>query len=252
MRYFDALIEAHRVGVVSDHVHLGLGSAPTLDEAQEAMAERHLTALALIDGQVVVDVGCGFGGALRRIDARFRRMHLVGVNIDCRQIDIASQGAWCNPVDWRLCDAANFAEERSFADRLLSLEAMFHFPDPAGFLSAAARALKPGGIMVGSTILLGSAGPSRRVVCDGFAPWPHPDLTLDELIAIAERAGLAVRAVEDLSPDCIPAFSFMCPPCPANLTDDPVTELKRLFQTGAASYPMLVLERDQAGGKTQK
>ena len=260
LSYFDGLLEARRLGLVSDHVHLGLsgeaGPGPSLDAAQEAMTLHHLRHLQVGAGANVVDVGCGFGGSLRVLDGQVAGLGLTGVNVDARQIEVARGGVWHSPVEWMLCDAAAFSDGRvQWADRILSLEAMFHFPDLAGFLAASAKALRPGGRMVASTILFdaGADATSVAVVCAGFGPWPRPGLNLSELCALAEGAGLAVVQVEDLASRCVRAFDWMSTPCPPEVTDTPVTELRRLFEAGAASYPLLVLEpQDQAGGKTQK
>lgn len=250
MGYIDSLIDARRAGHVSDHIHLGLFADPslTLDQAQEAMARHHISALDLRDGLGVVDVGCGFGGSLRMVDHQFLAK-LTAVNLDPRQIALAREGEWRNPVDWLSCDAAAFSDTRAaWADRILSLEAMFHFPDPAAFLHACARALRPGGLLVVSTILLNDS-PSAHAVAKGFAPWPLPEMTLDDLIAMALATGFQVKEMQNLAPLCLPGFDWMCPPPPPELTDHPVIELRRLFTAGQASYPMLVL---QAGGNTQK
>ena len=258
LSYFDGLLEARRQGLVSDHVHLGLfvAAGQTLATAQEAMSLHHLRLLEVTEGASVVDVGCGFGGSLRMLDGQVDRLRLTGVNVDLRQIEVARGGLWRNPVDWQLCDAAAFSNHRAaWADRILSLEAMFHFPDLAGFFAASARALRPGGRMVASTILFGTrADPaSVAVVSAGFGPWPRPELGLAELCDMAHSAGLAMLQVEGLAQRCLPSFDWMCPPCPAKLTDNPVIELRRLFEAGAASYPLMVLvSQDQAGGKTQK
>ena len=250
MGYIDSLIDARRAGHVSDHIHLGLFAGPslTLDAAQVAMARHHMAALDLRDGQSVVDVGCGFGGTLHMVDKDFLGK-LTGVNIDPRQIALAREGAWRNPVDWLTCDASAFSEGRlAWADRILSLEAMFHFPDPAGFFAACARALRPGGRLVVSTILL-DRSLSARAVAQGFAPWPVPEMTLDDLTGMATHAGFQVQDIQNLAPLTLPGFDWMCPPPPPDITDHPVIELRRLFTSGQASYPMLIL---QAGGKTQK
>jgi SAM-dependent methyltransferase len=248
MSYFDGLLEARRQGLVSEHVHLGLfdaDSGQTLASAQEAMSLHHLHHLAVTAGAIVVDVGCGFGGSLRLLDGRLDGLHLTGVNVDPRQIEVAGGGVWRSAVDWQLCDAAAFSDGRAeWADRILSLEAMFHFPDLAGFFAASTRALRPGGRMVASTILFGTEADaaSVAVICAGFGPWPHPAMSLTGLCDLARAAGLAVGLVEDLAQRCRPGFDWMCPPCPDKLTDNPVIELRRLFEAGTASYPLLVLE----------
>ncbi len=248
LSYFDGLFEARRLGLVSDHVHLGLFAdavqGQTLAMAQDEMSMHHLRHLEVSEGGHVVDVGCGFGGTLRRLDQQSGGLSLTGVNVDPRQIEIARRGIWRSPVDWLLCDAAAFSNNRQrWADAILSLEAMFHFPDLAGFFAASAQALRRGGRMVASTILFGSGAEpaSVAVVCAGFGPWPRPDLGLTELCGVAESAGLDVLHVEDLAPRCLQSFDWMCPHCPEKVTDNPVTELRRLFESGAASYPLLVL-----------
>lgn len=248
--YIDSLIAARRAGHVSDHIHLGLFADPslTLDQAQEAMAARHIAALDLTDGLSVVDVGCGFGGSLRMVDNQFLSK-LTAVNFDARQLALARETPWRNPVDWLCCDAAAFSDGREgWADRVLSLEALFHFPDPSGFFHACARALRPSGRLVVSTILLDDSL-SAQAVAQGFAPWPHPSMALADLTAMAEAAGFAVLGVQDLGPLCRPGFDWMCPSPPPRITDNAVVELRRLFEAGRASYPMLIC---QAGGKTQK
>ena len=102
--------------------------------------------------------------------------------------------------------------------------------------------------LIVSTILLDDS-PSAQAVAQGFAPWPRPTNTLDDLTRMAQDAGFAVEAIHDLGPLCLPGFDWMCPPPPPKLTDHPVIELRRLFETGRASYPMLIC---QPGGKTQK
>lgn len=67
-------------------------------------------------------------------------------------------------------------------------------------------------------------------------------MSLTGLCDLARAAGLAVGLVEDLAQRCRPGFDWMCPPCPDKLTDNPVIELRRLFEAGTASYPLLVLE----------
>lgn len=252
--YFDSLIASRREGFISDHVHLGLfdGTKPdqTLDEAQTAMSQLHLDHLGVREGDTIVDVGCGFGGTLRLLDATVSHLHLTGVNIDPRQIELAKDGAWHNPVTWQQCDAARFSDGRhDWADRILSLEALFHFPDPAGFFAAAATALRPGGRLVVSTILLAGENrspdtlPSIKVVCQGFAPWPFPDMAEADVCNLAKAAGLNLLFTQNVSTGCLPGFDWMAPAYPPQITDNPVTELRRLFETGRASYVLFVLDK---------
>ncbi len=264
--YFDGLIASRREGLISDHVHLGLFDAATpnqtLDDAQTAMSQLHLAHLGVCEGATIVDVGCGFGGTLRLLDATFSPLNLTGVNIDPRQIDLAREGPWQNPVTWLLSDAARFSEGRhGWADRILSLEALFHFPDPAGFLTAAATALRAGGRLVFSTIILAGKDhapdtlSSIKAVCQGFGPWPFPDMAEDDLCTMAKAAGFELLLTQNVTSRCLPGFDWMVPACPPQITDNPVIELRRLFENGCASYVLFVLDKPAtvyAGGNTQK
>lgn len=248
MSYFDNLIEAHLRGHVSDHVHLGLfrdtGQVQTLDVAQIAMVLHHLSHIKLTDGASFIDIGCGFGGTLRLIDRKLNNATLTGVNIDPRQIKISSSGQWRNPVNWLLCDAANFSKGRAeWADGILSLEALFHFPNPSGFFAECAKALRPDGKMVISTILLSpkSNSSSIETICNGFQPWPFPYMTLCDLYDMSNNAELEIFHHENLAPFCLPSFDWMSSPCPSNRTENPIIELRRLFEAKHASYQMLVL-----------
>jgi len=264
--YFDSLIAARRDSVISEHVHLGLfdDSLPdqTLDEAQAAMSLLHLAHLEAHERDTIVDIGCGFGGTLRVLDATMRPINLIGVNVDPRQIELAKAEPWRNPVIWDICDAAHFStDRRNWVDRILSLEALFHFPDPAGFLNACASALRPGGRLVFSTISLAGSqttpdiSAAIQTVCRGFAPWPFPDMGNEDLCSLAKAAGLELRLTQDISTRCLRGFDWMAPPCPPQITDNPVIELRRLFENGRARYLLFVLDKPmavQTGGKTQK
>ena len=53
----------------------------------------------IVDGQAVLEVGCGFGGTISLINEEFHDLKIVGVNIDQRQIDQAKQKVFQNGND---------------------------------------------------------------------------------------------------------------------------------------------------------
>ncbi len=247
--YFEGLISARKAGHISDHVHLGLFDdtklGQSLEAAQIAMSAFHLAHLGACDGDTIVDVGCGFGGTLRMLDAALNTVQLIGVNVDPLQIALAKEGAWRNDILWQLCDAAQFSQGREgWADRILSLEALFHFPDPRGFFDAASAALRPGGRLVFSTICFADAEKAAdvraaiRTVCQGYGPWPLPETTENDLCILAFAAGFELMCLKDISALCLAGFEWMAPPCPAQVTDNPIIELRRLFENGQARYAL--------------
>ena len=252
LAYVDQLIAAYEAGQATDHMHLGWFDKGCdrrdLAAAQDRMVQRHIERLDLAGGQVIVDVGCGLGGPLRVIDAQVRAVRLIGVNIDPRQIAVAKRLHLQAPVEWRLADAARFSVgAEAWADRVLSLEAMFHFPDPQGFLITAAQALRVGGRMVVSTLVLAPDGPDQvaaaQVVCDGYAPWPHPGMTIPDLAAMVAKARLETVEMIDISGPVRPTLALIAPRPPLEITADPVTEFRRLAEAGALRYVLAVLRR---------
>jgi SAM-dependent methyltransferase len=174
--YFDLLIDGFKAGRTGRHVHLGYWDAPPplsspcaaaeFETAQARLADVVIGLADLRDGQSVLDVGCGFGGTLAAIGERWTNMRLTGVNIDPRQLDIcrtvtARAG---NSLSFELADACAMPFDAASLDRVICLEAMFHFSSRADFLREAARLLRPGGRLALTDILLKRPGASEAEV----------------------------------------------------------------------------------------
>ncbi|MBC6472920.1 MAG: hypothetical protein GDA48_08950 [Hormoscilla sp. GM102CHS1] len=90
--YMDFFLEAFDKGdseVIESfgrHAHWGYWEAPTeangsvedFAKATEDMCRKVYVAANVGDGQSVLDVGCGFGGAIASINEGFKNMKLVG------------------------------------------------------------------------------------------------------------------------------------------------------------------------------
>ncbi|KKC00722.1 class I SAM-dependent methyltransferase [Mycolicibacter arupensis] len=161
--YFDLLIDDRPArGELSqlweDQVHWGYWETPnsadgTLADyvaAMELMNGVLLGAGRVADGQTLLDVGSGFGGTIRQINATHSDMALTGLNIDPRQLSAAaavSTPAAGNTIAWFEGDACRLPFEDNSFDRILAVECIFHFPSREKFLVEAARVLKPGGYL---------------------------------------------------------------------------------------------------------
>ena len=82
------------------HVHWGYWPDPAKalgdddDDFARAAEQltRELTALAgIAEGQTVLDTGCGFGGTIASLNARFDDLHMIGLNIDARQLSTRTE-----------------------------------------------------------------------------------------------------------------------------------------------------------------
>jgi SAM-dependent methyltransferase len=169
----------------------------------------------------MLDVGCGFGGTVERIDVRHSNMRLTGINIDRRQLDICRElhSVRANRLQWVQTDACALPFADGSFDVVLCVEAMFHFRSRALFFSEAARVLRAGGSLAGSDIVvspeartLESSGfPIAAVMQEGFGPWPDFWSGEADHVHLAASAGLRGE-VRDVSANVLPSHRFTVPP----------------------------------------
>ena len=167
------------------------------------MNEELVRRAALGPGMAVLDVGCGIGGTLAAIGAEFTR---TGLNIGDDQLAVARRSV--PDVNWVHGDAMAMPFDDGSFDRILCIEAAFHFPSRRGFFEEAARVLRPGGRLVMSDLLVGAGGPPDLValVTSGLGPWPDPYGSEGPLEQIASGLDLEV---EDVTALVAPSFAVL-------------------------------------------
>jgi len=107
-------------------------------------------------GGMIVDCPCGAGPAMRAIPAE---VGYVGVDLSPSMLRRAHERAAVRGLanaEFIEADAAAIPLPANFADLFLSFWGLHCFPDPAAALLEAARILKPGGCLVGSSFLRGT------------------------------------------------------------------------------------------------
>lgn len=238
-RYFDRLVEGLRRGQGGRWVHLGHWDAPpshapgAFARAQARLDEVLLDMAELRDGQRVLDAGCGFGATLEAVNREFAGMHLAGVNVDPRQLELCGTLAPRNGnrLEWHEADACRLPFADASFDRALCIEAMFHFSSRERFFSEAARVLAPGGVLVATDIVLKE---DNDIVRQGFGPWPEP---FADHRALA--GGLVCEAIVDATRETLPSHRYTTPSSPVANPDAMVRaaiELRRLHETGRLQY----------------
>jgi len=219
--YFDELIDAYRRGATGRSVHLGYwrdGNDGDFAAAQALLDQVVIDLAEIAGGQSVLDVGCGFGGTIARINDTDHDMHLTGINIDRRQIDIcrtiASRAG--NVLSWLIGDATRLPFAGLAFDRVCCLEAMFHFASRRQFFAEAARVLKPGGVLAGTDILISPSARAAQFPIDailqaGFGPWPDVWGTDADHTQLARIAGLNGE-IRDITSQVSPSHRYTAPP----------------------------------------
>lgn len=232
-KYFDSMLTGYRQGLVGRFVHLGHWDEPPVDvndntnefqAAQDRLNQAVIDLAELQDGQAVLDVGCGFGGTLACINQRWHNMFLCGANIDSRQLDVCAEivPQHHNWFEWHAADACALPFRDRYFDRIVCVEAMFHFASRQTFLAEAWRILKPHGILAVSdmTVTLpheSHAFPwfcANAIMQDGYGPWPdfgsHFGKNPQDYQPLACEVGLELTQIVDATVATRPSHLFTC------------------------------------------
>jgi 2-polyprenyl-6-hydroxyphenyl methylase/3-demethylubiquinone-9 3-methyltransferase len=159
---------------------------------------RDLKADRPFEGLRLLDIGCG-GGLLAEPMARLGA-DVVGADAAERNIPVARIHAEQSglTIDYRHTTAEAMAAAGEQFDVVLNMEVVEHVADPQGYLTACRELLKPGGLMICSTInrnpksfamAIVGAEYVMRWLPKGTHEWSK-FITPDELYALIRNAGL--------------------------------------------------------------
>jgi 2-polyprenyl-6-hydroxyphenyl methylase / 3-demethylubiquinone-9 3-methyltransferase len=160
--------------------------------------DRDLTAPAPFAGLRILDIGCG-GGLLSEPMARLGAT-VVGADAAPRNIPVAALHAQQSglTIDYRHTTAEDLAAAGEQFDAVLNMEVVEHVSDPLAYLTACKTLLKPGGLMLCSTLnrnpksfMMAIIGAEwvMRWLPKGTHDWKK-FITPDELYDLIRRAGL--------------------------------------------------------------
>ncbi len=159
---------------------------------------RDLTARAPFAGLRILDIGCG-GGLLSEPMARLGA-DVLGADAAPRNIPVAQLHAEQSglTIDYRNITAEALAAAGERFDVVLNMEVVEHVADPQAYLTACQLLLKPGGLMICSTLnrnpksfMMAIVGAEwvMRWLPKGTHDWAK-FITPDELYTLIRNAGL--------------------------------------------------------------
>jgi 2-polyprenyl-6-hydroxyphenyl methylase / 3-demethylubiquinone-9 3-methyltransferase len=162
-----------------------------------AQTDRPLTGLRILD------IGCGGGlvcEPLTRMGARVTGIDPGEETISAARAHAQSQGL---AIDYRAARIEDLVAAGETFDVVTCLEVVEHVPDVSAFLAAAARTVRPGGLLIASTINRTLRSYALAIVAAEYIlRWLPPGthdwnrfVMPDELAIYLKRAGLAAPRV---------------------------------------------------------
>ncbi len=160
--------------------------------------DRDLATAMPFEGLRILDIGCG-GGLLSEPMARLGAT-VVGADAAPRNIPVAQLHAKLSglTIDYRHTTAEDLAAAGERFDVVLNMEVVEHVADPQAYLTACQELLKPGGLMVCSTLNRNSKSFMMAIVGaewvmrwlpKGTHDWAK-FITPEELYTLIRNAGL--------------------------------------------------------------
>ena len=214
-RYYDRNTDsfvAHGEGGAAGALHRAVWG-PGVDDAdgafhyvEDRLAARLRETAAGGRGAHVVDLGCGVGGSLCHLAVRLP-VRGTGLTLSPVQVRHAERRIREAGLSERVrCVEADYCQpppDLPPADLAYAIESLVHGPDPARFLAACARIVRPGGLLaICDDFLRPAEAPAARRTVARFRRGWHLNTLLHphELRALAARAGFEHLATDDLTP----------------------------------------------------
>ncbi len=178
-----------------------LSPSDDLDRAQERKLDYLCRKLRLMQGERLLDIGCGWGGLIMHA-ARHYGVDALGLTLSKPQAELANErirqsglGRSCRV---ELCDYRDLSTRNAF-DKILSVGMYEHVGASAlpNYFEQIWRLLRPGGAFLNQGIAIRNACRPDRFI-DRYV---FPDgelLPIGPLLSMAERSGFEVRDVESL------------------------------------------------------
>lgn len=185
----------------SDFCNFGYWDEDTREphEACENLQARLLSFFPDFHGRVL-DVACGKGATTRHLLRHFPACRVAGINISRKQLATGRQNV--PEARFLAMDAVALGLASDSIDKMVCIEAAFHFDTRERFLLEARRVLKPGGQIVLSDILF-RHWVHRR---DRMVPLGNDVRGVDDYKRLYDRSGFVDVQVIDCTAQTVRSF----------------------------------------------
>ena len=176
-----------------------------MELAQQRLVRKSIELLHVLPGQHVLDVACGRGKSSFILQSLHPEATVVGIDLLERNVQVAQTlFNQISGLSYRVGNAMDLDFPDASFDRVMCVEAAFHFPDRMRFLSEARRILRPGGRLVLVDFVWNNDAarshrndPETRIVRD---IWQWDDFaTLREYELMMDATGFRILSSHDWS-----------------------------------------------------
>ncbi|WP_406230582.1 class I SAM-dependent methyltransferase [Nocardia sp. NBC_01009] len=165
-----------------------------------------------IQGAAVLDVPCGGGAVFGHLSGTAPRRY-IGADVSPAMLALAGKAAEkasIQNLELVECDVVTMPYDAEF-DLCLSYMGLHCMPDPAGAIAAMARAVRPGGVVRGSTVIIGAGWRSDRFV----SLWQRRGIFADVYSKNDLRQWLVTAGLNAITIECSGAIAYFSATKPA-------------------------------------
>jgi len=251
-----------------EHIHHGFWKGDeSAAEAQENLIKELATRSRVMEGDRVLDVGCGLGGSSMYL-AREYGVMVKGISISPKQVsaarDQARRRGLLGRANFEVRDANCLDRDPGIYDVIWIVECSEHLFDKPAFIAECARHLAPGGRLAICAWVVGERLEAKQkklvdavrvgMLCPSFG-------TLREYSSWMRRSGLTVESAEDITEHvnrtwlvCKPILDFPLVKTMLAAGDpklaafaESFSAIDEAYRTGAMGYGMFVASRSLTG-----